>query len=133
MKENIIVSRAGFDVFTALDKDIAFNSNHLTHKIHQTGTVSITIPATGINTITVAHGLGYVPLCEAWANIPNLGWMVLPATAVFYQDVAGTTGPTLDFATNSTHLIIKGGFIDTNPQPSISISVRYILFKNRMI
>ena len=53
------VSKAGFDVLTTADKNLIFSSAFGSLKVHTQGTGTLTDSA---RTITVAHGLGYVPM-----------------------------------------------------------------------
>lgn len=58
------VSETGYDVKTAGQKNLAFNSGQNQFKIDSQGTFSVTVlsgNATGSTTIT--HSLGYVPAC----------------------------------------------------------------------
>lgn len=55
----IKVSKPGFDVKTAADKDLVFSSKFQTLHIHSRG--SGTVTDSGGRTITIAHNLGYVP------------------------------------------------------------------------
>ena len=56
----IKVSQKGYDVNTCADRFLVFNSEFQTLKIYKTYTVSTTIPASGTNTITINHALGYI-------------------------------------------------------------------------
>lgn len=56
----IRVSQKGYDVKTCADKNLSWSSSFQTLKIFSTYAVTSTIPVTGVNTITITHGLGYI-------------------------------------------------------------------------
>lgn len=50
----------GYDVKTCPDRNLAWSSSFQTLKIYSTYTATTTIPASGVNTITITHSLGYL-------------------------------------------------------------------------
>ena len=67
MTQTIAVSKAGNNVLTATDpNDFIFHSNYNTFKIIATGIASFIGVAAGIYTKTISHGLGYIPIVEAF-------------------------------------------------------------------
>jgi len=54
------VSQKGYDVKTCADRFLVYSSAFQTLKIFNTYSVSTTIPASGDNTITINHNLGYL-------------------------------------------------------------------------
>jgi len=53
------VSQKGYNVNTCADRFLTFSSAFPTLKVFSTQAVSTTIPASGTNTITITHNLGY--------------------------------------------------------------------------
>lgn len=53
------VSQKGYDVKTCDDRFLVYSSAFQTLKIFNTYSVNTTIPASGVNTITITHNLGY--------------------------------------------------------------------------
>lgn len=63
-KEDFLVkiSKPGFDVLTATDDELIFNSNQNIFKIVDTGTISVTKSSAQLaSEVSVSHGLGYIP------------------------------------------------------------------------
>lgn len=61
------VSQEGIDVTSANNDELVFNSDQNVFKIVQTGTASVTKPATTTSgTQTIAHNLGYAPQIIAY-------------------------------------------------------------------
>ncbi len=59
MDYGIKVSQAGYDVLTATPSQLVFSSKYQTPKIHSQGSGTLTDSS---RTVTIAHGLGYVPM-----------------------------------------------------------------------
>lgn len=53
------VAQKGYDVKTCADRFLVYSSAFQTLKVHSTYAVSTTRPASGVNTITITHNLGY--------------------------------------------------------------------------
>lgn len=53
------VSQKGYDVKSCADRFLVFSSAFQTLKIFNRYSVSTTVPASGVNTITITHNLGY--------------------------------------------------------------------------
>jgi hypothetical protein len=69
----IKVAKAGFNVLTATDDQLIFNSNQDMFKIKTSGTGSMTVPSSGTggwgNHITIPHGLSYVPAVMGFVKV----------------------------------------------------------------
>jgi hypothetical protein len=79
------VSKAGFDVLTTADKNLIFSSAFGSLKVHTQGTGTLLDSA---RTITVAHGLGYVPMflvhtqTEGGYWVTNTDYVIAPHVPV---------------------------------------------------
>jgi len=94
------VSQDGFDVLTAADDDLIFNSAQNSFKIVRT--INATIPATGTATtpagggfnsqtaiVTVAHNLGYNPAVIAFALYSSTVWLPIPLSRIVSNTTKG--------------------------------------------
>ncbi len=61
----IKVSKTGFDIGTAVTKDLAFSSQFNSLKISTSGSVNVT----GTGEITANHALGYIPAFVSWVKV----------------------------------------------------------------
>lgn len=78
MDYGLKVSKPGFDVKTAADKDLVFSSKYFTPRVLVQGSGAIT--HTGGRTVTIAHNLGYVPMYLVHGDISGVP-TVLPSGA----------------------------------------------------
>ena len=62
------IAKEGYDVTTATDAQMAFNSAFNTFKVVQMGTLRTTIGSDAV-TLTAAHGLGYTPAIIAYVEV----------------------------------------------------------------
>lgn len=74
-KFGLKVAKEGYDVLTATDDQLVFNSEQNTFKISKTGTATL-VGSTNISngttqTVTVPHGLSTTPAMVVYANAPN--------------------------------------------------------------
>lgn len=108
----IKVSKPGYDVKTAEDKDLVFSSKFFTPRVHVQGSGSIT--HTGGRTVTIAHNLGYVPMFMVHGDIsgiptlfPSGAYGTLPFSVNYplYEDIK----PSIDVLTwaDEDNLYIK--------------------------
>lgn len=90
----IKISSDGFDVDTAADKDLVLSSKFDSLKVKMTGTIQGTA-----GTISVEHGLGYVPIFFAAENYGSTSSIVRSSGNVWIDGTAlnllgGTSNPT---------------------------------------
>lgn len=68
------IAKSGYEVSTALDTQLIFNSAQDIFKIVQTGTVNFTSPKANTSTTqALPHGLSYIPICIAFLRNGNNG------------------------------------------------------------
>ena len=80
------VSQKGYDVKTCADRFLVYSSAFQTLKIFNTYSVSTTIPASGTNTITITHNLGYLaPFLIVYNGSTTIG----TGTSYFFSDSDG--------------------------------------------
>lgn len=119
------VAKNGFDVLTASDGDLIFNSaNNLFKIVYTSPTVSIPSSGTATSTVTVAHGLSYTPTILAFASVASV---YQPTPAI---DVNTTTGAVLskvEAYVDATNVTIKATYPGSTV-PSGN-SVKYYLMR----
>lgn len=96
-KFGLKVAKDGYDVLTAADSELVFNSEQNVFKIVQTGTASMPALSTGIpgagnflsayGSKVISHNLGYKPAILAYLSFDNTYYQALP-----YNIHAGTGG-----------------------------------------
>ena len=79
----IKISKPGFDVHTASDKDLVFSSKFDTFKVALTGTGDFTSDFSTNQVDTIAHGLGYTPAFLVYSEV-HAGFGE-PSTGDFYM------------------------------------------------
>jgi hypothetical protein len=97
MDYGIKVSQAGYEVTTATPSQLVFSSKYQTPKIHAQGSGTLTDSS---RTVTIAHGLGYVPLFLVHSQIDPQ----------FSADYSTTTNYFISPFQNS----VGGGHVDRN-------------------
>ena len=107
------VSQKGYDVKTCADRFLVYSSAFQTLKVFSVSSVSTTIPASGTNTITIDHDLGfYAPFLVVYNGSTSTG----VATSYFMTDSADfplyDTG--LRMYTDRLEIIIPDDFDDVN-------------------
>lgn len=77
------VSQPGKDVYTATDDELVFNSDNNLFKIVDSATIEFDLNITigGTNEVSIAHGLGYVPIVIAF-QISSFDSYMLPFYAI---------------------------------------------------
>jgi len=106
------VSRAGYNVSTATNKQLVFSSKFNTLKLYAQGSGS---QATGGGTVTIAHSLGYVPAFVVYSErefYPAGDFYMMPDTRPIGGDVSitpfvGTTNLYIRFGADTTGLNYK--------------------------
>ena len=88
------VSQKGYDVKTCADRFLVYSSKFQTLKVYATYSVSTTIPASGTNTITINHNLGFfVPFLIIYNGSSTIG----TTNSYFFTDRVGR--PIIDGST----------------------------------
>lgn len=125
----IKISKEGYDVTdsaTTLNK-LIFSSAYNNWKVYAEGTTTISLTTNADGTgntgsVTISHGLGYVPAIEAFVQISG-SWVRIPTYQLSLND------DVFDAYINSTQLVIEGfpGF-DTPASTTLTFSVKYVIF-----
>lgn len=118
----IKISKSGFDVGTASNKDLAFSSSLDTLKVYSSGSINMTAAGTA----TATHNLGYIPSFTSFAKF-NGGQhdgkvFSLPAHfPSFFSKFIHAGTDTLKIV------------IESLPGTATSIDVKYVIFINQML
>lgn len=105
------VSKPGFDVYTAADDDLVFNSDNNIFKIVRKDTATVSKPANTARTVeTVPHGLGYAPLVIAFNDSSPPGIASLSPSPNINVDSGGSVSFQAGFSVDATNLYF---FVDT--------------------
>lgn len=131
----IKISKPGFDVKTAADKDLVFSSKFDTFRVHSTGIGSFTANGSA-QTATIPHSLGYVPAFMVFSEI-HAGFGE-PSTGDFYMaphsppaSIGGSlVDQTIISSIDSSNLYIRLGSLVV--APTKVINYKWVIFYNQM-
>lgn len=121
------VAQDGFDVLTANDDELIFNSEQNMFKIIQSGTATLPADASGppyVSSVTVNHNLGYIPVVKAYAG--TLG-VSLELPFIEFNSGTGviTEVYTVGFITTTTINFVHTDLVD----PTTDIGIKYYLMQ----
>ena len=68
------VSLPGKEVYSTDPKDFAFNSDYFSIKIAKEGSGTKTVANSATGTVTIAHGLSFVPMCMIFTEAATGHW-----------------------------------------------------------
>lgn len=89
------VSKTGINVVTGEDKDMVLTSKYPVFKGSFSGSGVISVPRTGVaQTVTISHGLGYIPIVQAFWEDRDSDYFI---GGEFYEFPLGTASGILDF------------------------------------
>lgn len=126
----IRISADGVDVKTGADKDMVITSKYSMLKGSLSGSGTISIPFSGVKqTVTIAHGLGYIPMAQAFWNDrdgdlgdPN-AWYPLPFYFVTYYEQAMTV------RADATNVYLEFSIDDFGGgSPNLDVKYAYYIF-----
>lgn len=110
-----------------------FDSRKNYSKISQRGNTTLTLSGTTFRTsTTIAHGLGYVPMCRVWFT--NKAGYICPATSQLFAELgqADFQGTNIDYECeyyiDSTNLTIAWDRLYNVSISSTSITVYYRIY-----
>lgn len=79
------ISKKGFDVKTAKDNQLLFNSDYPMLKIAKQGHGAVTCTvANPVQTVEIYHNLGYIPMYFVVAEVVDASYNLLPFTQLPY-------------------------------------------------
>jgi len=67
----IKVTNPGYDISSTEPRDYIINSAYGTVKNALTGSGTVTVPASSSVTVTIAHGLSFIPLCLFYTELSS--------------------------------------------------------------
>ena len=120
------ISEEGEDVLTVGDKNTIINSKVANLKGTISGGGTTTLASGVLTTITVAHGLSFIPFAEAFAEYQIVGeHIMLP-----FDEVTLGASFNFYFYCDATNLYIKlfQGNIGGSP---LTIDYKYFIFKDK--
>lgn len=79
MSKVVKLAQPGFDVKTAGDENLIYNSNWPLLKIYQQG--QFTAPTNADSPVLATHDLGFIPMCWFFSNLPISNYNTFAATA----------------------------------------------------
>lgn len=102
------ISQDGIDVKTGLDKEMVFTSKYSIFKGSIQGTGSLSVTRDGApNVVTVAHGLGYIPMVQAmFSDINQVYWNTDNYILMPVADFDGSTEFLARVTADSTNIYI---------------------------
>jgi len=122
------VSQKGYDVKTCADRFLVYSSAWKNLKIFTAVEVSATIPASGTNTITINHNLGYyAPFFVIYTGSSTVG----RANSYFFTDSFGYSldyfGDTIRQSANTLVIDVDSTFDDATPGATVYFTVYIFL------
>lgn len=129
----IKMSKEGYDVRSAADKNLIYSSGFNTFKIYAQGTGSVTTssnPAGEVINLTISHTLGYRPVFWFFSQVYDYGTSsVLPEYYLmpYALNISGDFG--IAVACTTTEIRIRYGQIMADP--NITLGYRYVIFYNK--
>ncbi len=84
MSKKILLSKSGVNALTATNpNDFIFHSDYNTFKIISSGTIQQSI-SSGTQNLSLAHGLGYIPLVLGFLKVDSLDEALSPSWMFFH-------------------------------------------------
>ncbi len=130
MNYGIKVSQLGFDTDDATAQQLIFSSKYNTLKIHSQGYGTANPDVAGdVVTVTIAHGLSYIPAFTVFTEIDDVvgddGQFFL---APFTYPVGGDAS--IIAWSDSTNINIRFGADLDGPSALKAVDYKYIIYKN---
>lgn len=123
------MSKEGFDVLTAKDNELIFNSKYPALKVHSEGSGTYTFTNNQGNALLTEHNLGYKPFFAVWVDIGG-GYLL----SSFYTSVGdyrimymGTATETQLYLT-AVRAYTGGFFGDSTLPPSKEVGYSWVIF-----
>ena len=119
------ISHDGVDVKAGNDEDMVVTSKYSNLKGVLSGFGTIAVGADSIGTVTIAHGLAYIPFASAYSKIP--------IDNRFYANPAYADGALYSIAvwhyTDATNVYLK--FQQVGGSGNISFDYKYFIFLDK--
>ena len=128
------ISKPGKNVVTAGDRDLRFSSEWLTMGAYKTGTASITTDKTdgAYYSVSIPHGLGYVPVCEVFATPSYLSDRKYRAPSQMELDTdSGDNNVFWDVDATNLNVRARHAYLPGTPG-SVTYTFYYTIFKEEI-
>jgi hypothetical protein len=121
------ISVKGVEVLTGDDIEMAFTSKYALFKGSTSGTGNTTVTSGNTNTVTIAHGLGYIPKVRAFADVVyGGGFAELPV----YGRITSLEEYQCWCYTDATNIYLKFYYDDTGAGTR-QFNYKYFLYKDK--
>lgn len=129
MTYGIKIAKSGKSVSSTEPRDFIFNSNYPTLKIYEENSASITVNAGSSTTVSVEHGLSFVPMCWVFVELASghfYSGVCIPSQADGYPSsyIAVSPNPAETYV-DTTYLKVK---VNNTTGSSRSLKVFYFIF-----
>lgn len=125
----ISISHLGKDVKNCSEIDMVLTSSRALLKGTLSGSGSTTVVDGGVNTITIAHGLGYIPTVQAF-GFDNSGYLIqlyfqMPVYDIGDWELAWTA------EADATNVYLKFNWTDFLGSGSINVLYKYFIYLDK--
>lgn len=129
MNYGVKIAKSGKSVSSTDPRDFIFNSDYSTIKIYEENSVSITVNAGASTTISVEHGLDFVPMCWVFVELASghfYSGVCIPNQADGFPSAYIAVSPnSAETYVDTTYLKIK---INNTTGSSRTLKVYYFIF-----
>jgi len=121
------ISEKGAEVLTGDDKEMAFTSKYALFKGSTSGTGQTTVSSGNTNTVTIAHGLDYIPKVRAYADVAYSGFAELPV----YGRITVLEDYQCWCYADATNIYLKFYYLDGEGGGNHTFNYKYFLYKDK--
>lgn len=126
MTQVVAVSKDGVNVLTATDpNDFIFHSEYNTFKIVASGIANFSSVAVGTYSKTIAHGLSYTPLVDAFMKADSNAEVIRSGFEVFFTSPY-TSVKFNEVKSDSNNVIFEGQNLTAG---TVDLSFKYYIFE----
>lgn len=123
------ISIAGQDVKSCNDLDTLINSKYAVLKGATSGSGQTTVADGNTNTITVAHGLGYIPFVQCYSDLDgsSIDLNLIPN----YGGISVMEDYRIWCYCDATNLYLKFYYLDNDANRSYTFNYKYYIYKDK--